>query len=172
MDQENIWVTIDEFPNYQITKDGRVRNIKSGKERKPSVGKRGYYVLSLRKDKKFYLKTLHRLIAITFIPNPQNKPEVNHIDGNKLNCSLENLEWVTRKENDRHARVTGLHTSDGDKMIGQFKDGVLIQTYKSISAAARQNGYNRTLISGCVNHRKNKGRKPLEKYKGYEWRQI
>ena len=172
MEQEKIWVTIDGFPDYQISRDGSVRNIKSGKEKRPSIGKRGYYVISLRRNKKFFLKTLHRLLAIAFIPNPFNKPQINHIDGNKLNCSLDNLEWVTNAENMRHARETGLRTSDGDKMIGQFRDGVLIRTYKSVSEAARANGYNRTMISWCVNHRKNKGRKPLVKYKGYEWKQM
>lgn len=169
--ESNDWVTISEFPNYEIRRDGRIRNKKTLCERKVSPGKRGYYVVSLRKDGKMYLRTVHILLGRAFLHNPLNKPQINHIDGNKLNNSLSNIEWVTQRENNLHARATGLHKSDGDKPIGQYKNGVLVRTYKSVSEAARVNHYSRPMINGCISHRLFRG-KPMQKYKGYEWRAI
>ena len=88
-------------------KIGRTRSWK-GKVLNPDVAPNGYYRVSFsinRKRKQFYV---HRLIAEYFIPNPDNLPQVNHIDGNKLNNSLDNLEWVTVQDNVIHAYKNGL----------------------------------------------------------------
>ena len=69
---------------------------------------KGYIQTPLTKNKKQINKKNHRLVAIAFIPNPENKPQVNHINGNKLNNNVENLEWVTDKENKKHAKEAGL----------------------------------------------------------------
>ena len=146
MDEE--WVTIEEFPKYEVSKDGRVRNKETGHIKSPSRGGLGYPVVSLWKDDKQYLRTIHILLGRTFIPNPDNKPQINHIDGNKENYNLENLEWVTPLENMSHARRTGLHKSDGDKAVLQFtKNGSLLHEYKSASEASRATGINRGNIS-------------------------
>ena len=87
------WKTIEEFPKYKISSTGEIRHIGSNKSRGVYKGARGYPVVSFRKNGKSYLRTVHVLMARTFIPNPLNKPQVNHIDGNKLNYSLDNLEW-------------------------------------------------------------------------------
>lgn len=160
------WVVIEEFPNYEIARSGMIRNKTTNKVKKISKGHRGYPVVSLRKNGKMYLRTVHILLARTFIANPQNKPEVNHIDGNKANYKLENLEWVTRKENDNHARRTGLHKSDGDKPVLQYtKDMILVNRFKSASEAARKTGYNRSNISSAA-----RGNTRLKSYKGYIWK--
>lgn len=115
------------FPDYEISNIARVRNKKTGLIKVPSVGKRGYPVLSIKKDGKSYLKTLHRLFAETWIPNPENKREVNHINGDKCDCSFLNLEWVTPSENMRHARKTGINrTGIGKCARGNTK----LKTYK------------------------------------------
>ena len=75
---------------------------------KPSINNQGYLKVGLNKDGKYYNRYIHRLIAETFIDNPLGKPCVNHIDGNKLNNNLNNLEWVTQKENTIHAHSNGL----------------------------------------------------------------
>ena len=149
------WVPIIGFPNYEIRIDGIVRNKKTGKIKKPSLGHNGYPVYSLRDSKgKLHLKTVHRLLAIAFIPNPERKAEINHIDGNKENYSINNLEWCTRKENDNHARKTGLHKSDGDKEVAQYsKSGELISVYKSASYASRITGIGRSNICNVACHR-------------------
>jgi len=70
--------------------------------------KQSYCYVVLRKDNRSYNKSLHRLLAIQYIENPLNKPDINHIDGNGLNNKLSNLEWCTQSENSKHMYVTGL----------------------------------------------------------------
>lgn len=93
----------DGLDNYYISKDGRV--FKEIKGREVSGG---YLSVHLFNGKDF---KIHRLVAKTFIPNPNNLPQVNHIDGNKKNNSVDNLEWVSRSGNVRHAYDTGLINS-------------------------------------------------------------
>jgi hypothetical protein len=98
---------IEGYPQYKITEDGEVWSYQKNTPRplKPGVSKLGYKLVCLGRNNP---KTLHRLLAKTFIPNPENKPCVNHIDGNKLNNNLSNLEWVSYSENNKHAFKTGL----------------------------------------------------------------
>ena len=95
------WKAIIEFPNYEVSSLGNVKNIITGKVLKNSV-KGGYCHVSLTNEN--YKKTLlvHRLVALAFIENPENKLEVNHKDKNKLNICVSNLEWMSRRENNIH----------------------------------------------------------------------
>lgn len=96
------------FSNYTISEEGVITNVKTQKIKKPWLGKVGYYYIDLYENNKSTKVALHRLLAQTFLPNPENKRTVNHIDGNKLNNSLANLEWATDSENNQHAYETGL----------------------------------------------------------------
>lgn len=96
---------------YSIDKNGRIYSSKG--LRSPILHGTGYYVITLKKSGKYRTYRYHRLVASQFIPNPEDKPFVNHKDGNKLNFHPDNLEWVTEKENSVHAVETGLFVVKG-----------------------------------------------------------
>ena len=97
---------------YIITKNQKVYNVDTEKEKKFSIGTTGYYIVNLyiSKNGKYKTRSIHRLMAEAFIENPENLPIINHIDGNKLNDEIENLEWCTYSYNNKHAYDTGLKT--------------------------------------------------------------
>ncbi len=92
---------------YAVCEDGTVLNLKSRRILKPSLNENGYLYVSLWKDKKGHTRIVHRLVAEAYIPNPQNKPFVNHIDANRANPHKDNLEWCTQSENIQHAYRIG-----------------------------------------------------------------
>lgn len=127
-----------------ITKNGKIFSLKSNKILKTSIFPNGYEVLCLMFQKpKRHTKTLyvHRLVAETFIDNPMNKKTINHIDGNKLNNNINNLEWNTQSENNKHAYDTKLKTAhcDGfvkynnDKRVLSVEDVEFIQSHSWLS---------------------------------------
>ena len=91
--------------DYTITKNGEVYNNVTGKKLKPQTNGKGYLRIKIENKLEF----VHRLVAEKYIPNPENKPQVNHKDGNKLNNCVDNLEWVTNLENRQHAISHNLH---------------------------------------------------------------
>lgn len=116
--ENEIWLPIKDFEGlYEISNLGRVKALKkkrsNGKEyeetiHKLTLSKWGYYKITLWKDNKRFYYLVHRLVACVFISNPENKPQVNHIDGIKSNNHIDNLEWCTQSENGFHAYKTGL----------------------------------------------------------------
>jgi hypothetical protein len=115
------WRNIPEFSGYDVSSLGRVRStdrfsgkrrgLVKGKELVQTSNKRGYPEVRLFKDSKSTAKVVHRLVAKAFIPNDENKLQVNHIDGNKLNNKTSNLEWMNNSENQKHAYSLGLQPS-------------------------------------------------------------
>lgn len=103
-----VWKTVtgferaDEFQHFQISNFGRVKNTKTGKIKKNQMTPDGYHQIKLTSKGKSYTYRVHRLVALAFIDNSENKREVNHIDGNKTNNNVDNLEWTTRSENMIH----------------------------------------------------------------------
>lgn len=116
MKEQTEWVPVKNYENYyEINQEGEVRSLHKATygyimEERPDRG--GYCTVRLNKPgMKSSTQYVHRLLGFAFIPNLENKPFINHIDGNKLNNSIENLEWVTHAENMRHAYKLGLVVS-------------------------------------------------------------
>ena len=122
--------------SYYITEDGKCYNDKTGKYLKGQIGKNGYlsYNITLPGGKKKRIYA-HRAVALAYIKNQENKEQINHIDGDKLNNHVDNLEWVTASENQQHAIENELRKF---KHVYCFdKDKNLIAEYKDIKDAAR-----------------------------------
>ncbi len=104
--------TIKGYEDYTITRDGTLVSHKGGNHKyiKPDITSKGYKKVSIWNNGKRSRVYIHRLVAISYISNPLCKRQVNHINGNKTDNRVENLEWVTNLENMKHAYVTGLKT--------------------------------------------------------------
>jgi hypothetical protein len=131
------------FKGYQITKDGRVWSEKL-KIWKPISLCNGYECVTLTDNKKM---AVHRLVAINFISNTENKPYVNHIDSNKTNNKLENLEWVTQKEN---CAAHGKDTTHPRKVIQKDMEGKILNKFNSLIVAGEAIGFSPSAISKAV----------------------
>ena len=108
--EKEIWMDIAGFEGlYEVSNKGNIRSIRNGGELlKGSVDKGGYRDVMLYDHSKYKHIKVHRAVALAFLENPENKRTVNHIDGNKLNNHVENLEWATHGENHKHAYSIGL----------------------------------------------------------------
>lgn len=140
-------------------KNGEMIIKRKGKKIKPHLrGKGGlfYPAVTLSKDGESKAYSIHRLVAIAFIPNPENLPEVNHVDENPLNCRADNLEWCDRQYNIEYSK---------GKRIAQYYDGEKIAEYKSVVFASKITGIGRTNINNALCGWS-------QRAGGYEWKYI
>ena len=148
-----IWKDIKEYEGlYQVSNLGRVKSLKYGKERilKPTTNKGNYLLVILYKNKKMKTYYIHRLVALTFLPNPQNLPEINHIDEDKTNNCVDNLEFCDRKYNINYGTRIKRFSESVSKKIDQFDlDGNFIRTWSSMCQAERELGISNGKISQC-----------------------
>ena len=166
------WKPIKDFDGYFINELGEVKSTrayKGTKERilKGSKNQQGYKIITMIKDGKVYTKTLHRLLAITYIPNPYDYPCINHIDGNILNNSLDNLEWCTYGHNEKEAYRLGLKQSriKPKKVVRLDKDYKILNVFDSLQQIKKYLGFS----AGNIGEVCNKHRKTAY---GYIWRYL
>ena len=161
------------FQGYEVSDTGLVRS--AGKEKhnkvlKPTVNHKGYEVVYPSDSNKTGYKTscqVHRLVAESFIPNPENKPQVNHKDTNKRNNHVDNLEWATNLENHEHKLANNLvPETHMPKRIGMFtQNGELLKTFDSIYAAGKYCNSTQYSVSRAVNGLR-------KTFKGFVWRYV
>lgn len=176
-----IWKDIQGYEGlYQISNYGRVRTVDrvsfqkhwqggeskylhKGKIRTPHMRKNGYFSINLVKDRKQKTFNIHRLVALHFIPRVEGKEYVNHIDADKTNNHVSNLEWCTQKENIQYAYDNGTKTPPHERKISQFDmDGNLLKVWKSETEIERVLGiYQANIYKVCKGLRKQAG--------GYKW---
>lgn len=165
---QEIWKDVNGYEgHYQVSNYGQVRSVdrivvrmyrggfsKAGKIVKPYVTPKGYLRIQLSKDGKLKNFMVHRLVALAFIENPNNKPEVNHKDGNKRNNFLENLEWVTSSENQIHAYDTGLKKPNVKYIVKCIDLDIVTDGVEKMEKELWKRGYERAsaaTIWYCIN---------------------
>ena len=179
------WKDVKGFEGLYVVSDcGKVKSLGNGNSTNPNFRKErilkttysanGYEKVKLNKEGKRKHAHVHRLVAIAFLDNPKNNPEVNHKDGDKLNNNYSNLEWVTASENQIHAFNNGLqkarkgiYSSCSKQVIQKTLTGEIIKEWGSINEACRELGFNSVGIIGCCKKRK--------KYKtayGFIWEYV
>ena len=159
--------------NYEVSDKGNIKSVNyrgTGKSaiRKQSISKNGYMRVILSDNGKNKTYFVHRLVAAAFIPNPENKPCIDHIDGDRANNHADNLRWVTVKENQNNpitkSKWIGKKAKPHhEKAVEQIKNGIVVNVFVSIQEAARKGNFSATAICKVC-----KGKGNL--HKGYKWR--
>lgn len=158
------WRDIKGYYGYQVSSLGRIKSLGNKSNHLSEILMRqstvlGYKTVGLRKANKSKMLKVHRLVAEAFIPNPKALPQVNHIDGDKTNNSVSNLEWCTAKENVDHARTTGLKQpnkkgKDDPRSIAISQidplTGKVVNTFFGLREMERQTGFARANIKRAL----------------------
>lgn len=156
------WRIVEEFPNYEVSENGQIKNRTTGHIKAQRIKNNGYVITDLSRNGEVKTVHIHRLVAEAFIPNPYNLPEINHKDQDKTNNNVENLEWCDRIYNNNYGYKNELmletrkmkNCINAPQAIQQIdKSGNIIATYPSMREAERQTGINNTRISAVCRGR-------------------
>ena len=172
VEDDDTWKTIPGYENlYQASAYGEIRSLdrsvkgkdgrysfKSGRVLKKQIGNDGYYHVNISdKDNNLKLWSVHRLVALAFLDNPDNKPQVNHVDGDKLNNNVENLEWATASENMCHARDRKLWNPQKCGEISRNLTGIPVvcltdnnREFGSITSAGKYYGMDKESVKQSI----------------------
>lgn len=152
---------------YLVTSDGEIYSEFTKQRKTTEITKNGYERITLWKRGAGKHFSVHRLVAKAFIPNPNNYNEVNHIDGNKTNNNVSNLEWCNASQNMKHAYKNNLITPKTTKVAQYTKDFELVKIWGSIAEACKELKLNHAnIVTVC-------GQKTNRKYAGgYIWRYV
>ena len=167
--KNEIWKDIENYEGlYQVSNLGRIKSLHKRHHQEEHIIiqkiKRGYYQVGLTKNGKRKWHQVHRLIAQAFIPNPNNFPQVNHKDENKLNNSIENLEFCTASYNNTYGtRIQRVAEKTSKKIIQYDLNNNFIKEYKSITEAGKENNLDISSIVKCC-----KGK--YKTYKNFIWK--
>ena len=167
--EEEIWCPVKNYENlYEVSDQGRVKSVGYGKDRilSPGRDKGGYLLVGLYKngERKWYL--VHRLVAQTFSPNPDNLPEVNHIDEVKTHNSVMNLEWCNGKYNQNYGTRNQRISEKLSKPVLQYeKSGEFVKEWRSTHDVERNLGYYSQNISSCCTGKCKSAHNFIWKYK-------
>ena len=150
---------------YKVSTEGNIKSIRRNKLLSLETNKAGYKKISLyNKTRKCY--SVHRLVAETFIPNPENLPCVNHKDENKSNNCVDNLEWCTVEYNNTYGtRLERMSRTRSKTIIQLSLEGDFIREWDSASEVARVLGYNQSNICSCCNNKRKTAA-------GYKWKYV
>ena len=142
--------------NLNYNRTGKERRFKLSKDKRKN---HGYLYFGFKYNGKYYNFSIHRAVAMTFIPNPNNLPEVNHIDRNPANNCVDNLEWCTRIHNTRYSL---------SKKVGCYKSGNLIKVYDALRDVEKD-GFDSAAVSECCNNKRGRKTHPRGLY---TWRFV
>lgn len=166
MDTVEIWKPIPGFPEHEASSHKRFRH--GSRILSKYIGSNGYEMIGLCNGGKKYNKTVHKLLALTFIPNPNNYPCVGHLDDNPLNNDLSNLYWTTYKENNNHGRHNKMISKAMQTPVTKINPitGEELDFFHGAREAEQETGINKSHISQCCTGN-NKRRKTAG---GYGWK--
>lgn len=166
---QEVWKKIDGFENYEVSTLGRVRNKNTGNILKAADRGKGYMFVVLCVNGKRSNRSVHRLVADTFIPNPDNKPQVNHKDETRDNNRVENLEWVTIKENNNYGNHNQKISDTQNKPIIVIYQDDTYEEYPSATIAAKELGlWQQNIVKVLKGRRKRAGGLRFEYIEGDE----
>ena len=164
VDEKEIWKDIEGYEGkYKISNFGNVYSCYINRNLKHSKTQDGYPYVILKANGKQKIKLIHRLVAIHFIPNPNNLPIINHIDEDKSNYSIDNLEWCDNSYNVTYNDASKKAAKKNSKYVYAYNENAeLVHEYYSAREAARQLNYSNGCISACCNHN-------IHTYKNLVW---